>query len=190
MRITSIALAAIASAMLANGAYAATYIVDPLNVPGASVTGTITTDGTLGALGYSNFTGLDLTVSDGNNSGHLDLSNLLNLAAYGSATVLIATNAGLFFDFSSNDAQGFAAFNFGSTGYCFTAGGITCFGTDHSESLQAGGAYYEGPRLSGLVRIAHVDAVPEPASWALMLGGFGLVGGALRSRRKAAVSFG
>ena len=34
-------------------------------------------------------------------------------------------------------------------------------------------------------------AVPEPASWALMLGGFGLVGGAMRaSRRKAAVSFG
>jgi len=33
------------------------------------------------------------------------------------------------------------------------------------------------------------SAAPEPASWALMLGGFGLVGGALRSRRKAAVSF-
>jgi hypothetical protein len=33
-------------------------------------------------------------------------------------------------------------------------------------------------------------AVPEPASWAMMLGGFGLVGGAMRSRRKAAVSFG
>ena len=33
-------------------------------------------------------------------------------------------------------------------------------------------------------------AVPEPASWALMLGGFGAIGGAMRSRRKAAVSFG
>jgi hypothetical protein len=31
--------------------------------------------------------------------------------------------------------------------------------------------------------------VPEPASWALMLGGFGMVGGALRSRRKVAVRF-
>jgi hypothetical protein len=31
---------------------------------------------------------------------------------------------------------------------------------------------------------------PEPASWALMLGGFGAIGGAMRSRRKAAVSFG
>ena len=31
-------------------------------------------------------------------------------------------------------------------------------------------------------------AVPEPASWALMLGGFGLVGGAMRSRKRS-VSF-
>ena len=30
---------------------------------------------------------------------------------------------------------------------------------------------------------------PEPASWAMMLGGFGLVGGAMRARRKAQVSF-
>ena len=32
--------------------------------------------------------------------------------------------------------------------------------------------------------------VPEPASWALMLGGFGAIGGALRSRRRTAVRFG
>jgi len=32
-------------------------------------------------------------------------------------------------------------------------------------------------------------SVPEPASWALMLGGFGLVGGAMRARRKASVTF-
>jgi len=31
--------------------------------------------------------------------------------------------------------------------------------------------------------------VPEPASWAMMVGGFGLIGGAMRSRRKAAVRF-
>jgi hypothetical protein len=33
-------------------------------------------------------------------------------------------------------------------------------------------------------------SVPEPASWALMLGGFGLVGAALRGRRRSVVSFG
>ena len=31
---------------------------------------------------------------------------------------------------------------------------------------------------------------PEPASWAMMLAGFGLVGAAMRSRRKVALSFG
>ena len=36
---------------------------------------------------------------------------------------------------------------------------------------------------------ATAAAVPEPASWALMLGGFGLVGGVMRMRRKAATSF-
>jgi hypothetical protein len=37
----------------------------------------------------------------------------------------------------------------------------------------------------------HIDysAAPEPASWAMMLGGFGLIGGTIRSRRKT-VSFG
>lgn len=35
-----------------------------------------------------------------------------------------------------------------------------------------------------------VRPVPEPASWAMMLGGFGIVGGAMRARRKTAVSFG
>ena len=35
---------------------------------------------------------------------------------------------------------------------------------------------------------AVVSGVPEPASWALMLGGFGLVGSALR-RKKGTASF-
>jgi len=33
------------------------------------------------------------------------------------------------------------------------------------------------------------EGIPEPASWAMMLGGFGLVGGTMRYRRKKAVRF-
>jgi hypothetical protein len=35
-----------------------------------------------------------------------------------------------------------------------------------------------------------VAAVPEPATWAMMIGGFGFIGGALRSRRRSTVAFG
>jgi len=34
-----------------------------------------------------------------------------------------------------------------------------------------------------------VTGVPEAASWALMIAGFGLVGGALRRRNKVSVTF-
>jgi hypothetical protein len=36
---------------------------------------------------------------------------------------------------------------------------------------------------------ASVAGVPEPASWALMIGGFGVVGGAMRRRQRVAVRF-
>ena len=38
-------------------------------------------------------------------------------------------------------------------------------------------------------KISYIYSVPEPASWAMMVGGFGLVGGAMRYRRKAKVMF-
>jgi hypothetical protein len=41
-----------------------------------------------------------------------------------------------------------------------------------------------GPGLDN-VSLTAAGGVPEPASWALMVGGFGLVGGALRQRRRA-----
>jgi len=52
------------------------------------------------------------------------------------------------------------------------------------------GYMYFRPTDGGRVRI-DVDgrAIPEPASWALMLGGFGLVGGAMRGRKGATVRF-
>ena len=34
-----------------------------------------------------------------------------------------------------------------------------------------------------------IPGIPEPTTWAMMIGGFGVVGGALRSRRKTTVAF-
>lgn len=42
-----------------------------------------------------------------------------------------------------------------------------------------------GASITATVAGAPAGAVPEPASWALMLGGFGLVGGAMRARRRS-----
>ena len=49
---------------------------------------------------------------------------------------------------------------------------------------------FEVSALHGTASLPSAAAVPEPATWAMMLGGFGLVGGAMRRRQRARVSFG
>jgi fibro-slime domain-containing protein len=53
---------------------------------------------------------------------------------------------------------------------------------------QAGGAALNFSIPDNVI-VTVPTAAPEPASWAMMLGGFGAIGGALRNRRKAAVRF-
>ena len=69
----------------------------------------------------------------------------------------------------------------------FTASYSHC---DYGDA--AGGAVFGTP--GGNVWYAETwviraGAVPEAASWAMMVGGFGLIGGALRNRRRAAITF-
>ncbi len=60
-------------------------------------------------------------------------------------------------------------------------------GTSATLSFLAHGTPTGVPPFSLLDGVSGT-AVPEPATWALMFGGLGLVGGALRSRRHAAVA--
>ena len=69
---------------------------------------------------------------------------------------------------------------------------------DPSSSIRVfpGGGYYTYTGLtnftftiSGTPPQEGVESIPEPTSWMLMVGGFGLIGGAMRSRHKAAVTF-
>ena len=70
----------------------------------------------------------------------------------------------------------------GFTHYSFTVTALDNSGLSFS--------FFNPPAWYTLDNVSvQAGAVPEPASWALMLGGFGAIGGALRSRRKAAVSF-
>ena len=55
-----------------------------------------------------------------------------------------------------------------------------------TSAYSSGGAFFDS--TSGRVSIVEA-AVPEPATWALMIAGFGLVGGAMRRRRIAKVSY-
>ena len=52
--------------------------------------------------------------------------------------------------------------------------------TDLSFAADASAGCCFGPALDNV----SIDAVPEPATWAMMIGGFGLVGGALRAARR------
>ena len=66
---------------------------------------------------------------------------------------------------------------------------LAVFNWDHVASVTFSTNYAQFAMDN--LTLSHVSSpAPEPASWALMLGGFGLVGGAMRSRRKSAVAFG
>ncbi len=78
---------------------------------------------------------------------------------------------------------------------CATSGSTRCVTLVPNLSLNGtiGGINGEGFICCGgsdIVINAEQGGVPEPASWAMMLGGFGMIGGAMRARRKSAVSFG
>ena len=59
-----------------------------------------------------------------------------------------------------------------------------------SVPLSMAGGRLPDFRVSGSGTFAATLATPEPASWSMMLGGFGLMGALMRSRRKARVAFG
>jgi len=71
-------------------------------------------------------------------------------------------------------------------GYYYSGSPFTFDGTDAASAYVADNAGSDNVNYAFRLQ----GSVPEPASWALMLGGFGAIGGAMRSRRKAAVSFG
>lgn len=80
--------------------------------------------------------------------------------------------------YGNNDGGSGGDFNlFGNTG-------DAPFGTWYFTLTTAGG---DSMRVTSMTP---AGGVPEPASWAMMIGGFGMVGAAMRRRQKVQVSFG
>ncbi|HPU15931.1 MAG TPA: PEPxxWA-CTERM sorting domain-containing protein [Polymorphobacter sp.] len=71
-----------------------------------------------------------------------------------------------------------------------TTGTFVATGTTATLLFEASGntGYDAGIGLDAVSIAGVPGAVPEPASWALMIGGFGLVGSALRRRRSVALT--
>ena len=63
-------------------------------------------------------------------------------------------------------------------------------GTFLRTTSYVGGTYHLGEDLSvNYAARSDTGGVPEPASWAMMVGGFASIGGALRARRRTTASF-
>jgi len=169
-------------ALYASGAQATTYI-STRTIGSATIDFSLTTDNTIGVITSDQVTNYAVTITSGANTIFFAPGNSA-LFIFGSA--LTATSTDLNFDFGGA-GNSFLVFNRGAglgDHYCFETSG--CSGQfNNAESFRVGGAPapFTGEARSGVQTIASVaslSAVPEPATWALMLLGFGSIGVAMR----------
>jgi len=192
-------IAAISVALAAPGLAHAGPIVYNVNqsIGTGSVTGTLTTDGTIGTLSGANFTAWSLLLSVPGQTFTLDQTNsvVLNYVSgfYGPNNAdLTATAQNILFNFDGTDG-GYFGIQQGpysgnhywcsatiTQGFDCAAGGQTVAPISVFSSYQ-----FQGFRGNQILATAAVSAAPEPATWSMMILGFGAVGFALRRKRAA-----
>ena len=179
-----LAAASVAALLAAAPAAAVVYTVNVGNST-LGATGFIETDGTIGTIGSGNIIDWEFNLAD--NGTSFTLSGASNSGKLVSGNTLSATATSLFFDFSGSGLAAFQnpAIGSGINFICFTGNGI-CGGGSNRISITTN-TFGDGIPQSGLVQIgtAAGGAVPEPASWAMLIAGFGLVGAVARRRRTA-----
>jgi hypothetical protein len=185
-----------AAALLTGSATAAnalTYVVDG-SIGGGSVSGTISTNGAIGTLAASDITGWSLVVTG--NGGASATLDTLNSSVFLGGGAVTADASNIYFDFTKNNAAPSyllfqQSFQSGSAYVCAANADYAltpCYygASAVPENFASASAAYSVP--NGNLVVASIAAVPEPATWAMMIGGLAIVGASLR-RRSVAVRF-
>lgn len=176
----ALALGLTAAVTLAGSADAATYFGNR-TVGTANVVFTIDTDDTLGVLGADNILDWKVAVTNNGQTAKFD-ANSDGARLFISGSALTATTGGLFFNFSAPGSN-YAAFVSGfRESYCVQSNG--CFDQNGPEEIAVAGQFVTNFQVVPRSGEQQIAAIPEPATWALMLIGFGGAGAAIRSRRK------
>jgi len=186
-----------AAALLAgttSAANALTYNVDG-TIGGGSVFGSITTNGKIGTLAASDITGWTLLVT-GNGGANVTLDNL-NSGVFLGGSAVTADASNIYFDFTKNNAAPSyllfqKSFGSGNDYTCASNADFNATPCYYGASAVPGSyanasASYSIPQGGNLI-VASTAAVPEPATWAMMIGGLAIVGATMR-RRSLAVRF-
>ena len=167
-------------------AHAVTY-AGSLTAGDFTATYTLTTDGTIGVLSTANIISAEGAISDGISSVPFDGSIA---EVFGNA--LTASASQIWFDTSKSGAVLIGTNQSPFPSFCLSGLGATRCRAESQPSLFVGQGIYFGQfaqqPISGMVLIgtAESGAVPEPASWAMLIAGCGLTGALLRRRREAA----
>lgn len=160
--------ALIIAALFAAPVDAAVYVFDfstttPLSGVAGSASGTITTDDV--SFESRTYTAQTITGITGTFNG----SEIVGLTSLSGSNNLFYVSGPSFVD---------------SSGLAFITAAGDRIGLFYQASLDIYRISSTGPFISASATASAVPAVPEPAGWAMMLLGFGLIGAALRTSRR------
>ena len=181
-------MAATLSLLTAGFADAATYIATR-TVGDGTINLSITTDGTIGVLRDANILDWTFVLTKGGltDTAYGPLSGA-NSTFTISGDAFSATATDLTFDFSTAFTRVVLQRPHVASGslWCLMGTFPNCYSGRAGEGLRVGrlNTNMSDQSYTGVQTIASLSAVPEPATWAMMIIGFGAVGSLVRAHRR------